>query len=131
MLITKKDPNALIDNPIAAIFKGHNLFEFKSPTDYLSVTDFYKGLAYGFSYKSLYGADIHDITFSFVVPYYPREVMKEIRGIRGYRIGKGGRGITLISCALGMEMQLIEAKKLSAESNVFLRHLRNDLSAGD
>jgi hypothetical protein len=32
--------------PIAEIFRGHNRFEFKCPTDYVSVEDFYKGLAY-------------------------------------------------------------------------------------
>jgi hypothetical protein len=129
LLVTKKDAKAVIANPIALNFRGFNAFEFKSPTDYLSMEDFYKGLAYSFSYKSQSKVDILDITFSFVVSHYPREVIKELHRIPGYRISETSPGIHSIS-ALGLVVQIIESKKLLDGANLFLSHLRNDLDAG-
>ncbi|MBQ9347675.1 MAG: hypothetical protein IJT94_10115, partial [Oscillibacter sp.] len=52
MLIIKKAPNVRIDNPIARCYRTHNLLEYKSPEDTLSVDGFFKGLAYVYLYKS-------------------------------------------------------------------------------
>ena len=41
-VVIKKAKGAVIEKNIAAIFRDVNLVEYKSPTDYLSIDDFYK-----------------------------------------------------------------------------------------
>ncbi|MDR1956694.1 MAG: hypothetical protein LBQ30_07560, partial [Treponema sp.] len=52
-VITKKNPLAVINNPLAGIFKRINILEYKSPEDYLSVDALYKAIAYCYLYASL------------------------------------------------------------------------------
>ena len=40
-VVIKKAKGAVIEKNIAAIFRGVNLVEYKNPTDYLSIDDFY------------------------------------------------------------------------------------------
>ena len=45
VIVIKKHEEAFLSHPIAGIFRKYNLFEFKSPLDYLAANDFDKGLA--------------------------------------------------------------------------------------
>lgn len=70
LLVIKKDTDAIIDNEIGAIFKGHNIVEYKSPEDHLDIDTFYKVGAYASLYKS-YGETVDsinadDVTVSLV-----------------------------------------------------------------
>lgn len=47
VLIVKKEAEVPIRKNIGRIFRKHNIVEYKSPTDYLSIDDFYK--VYGLS----------------------------------------------------------------------------------
>ncbi len=66
-----------IANEIGRIFKGHNIIEYKSPDDGLTIDDFFKAAAHACLYKSLgqtvdqYPAE--DITVSLFREAYPRE----------------------------------------------------------
>ena len=51
-LIIKKQKDIPIKKNIGKIFRGHNIVEYKSPTDYLCIDDYYKGYAYAMFYKS-------------------------------------------------------------------------------
>ena len=42
ILIIKKDREIPIRKNIGRIFRKHNIIEYKSPADYLSIDDFYK-----------------------------------------------------------------------------------------
>ena len=42
VLIIKKDKGRVIRKNIGRIFRQHNIVEYKSPLDYLSIDDFYK-----------------------------------------------------------------------------------------
>ena len=53
MLIIKKDPEAVIDVDIGSIFRGHNIVEYKSPADSLTIDDLYKTIGYAFLYKGM------------------------------------------------------------------------------
>ncbi|GHV86861.1 hypothetical protein AGMMS50255_1570 [Spirochaetia bacterium] len=55
-LILKKKKQVAIEKNIAAIFKTTNVLEFKSPEDYLSISDFHKAIAY----THLYCATVQD-----------------------------------------------------------------------
>ena len=52
MRIIKKKPGAVIDHPIGKSFRGHNLVEYKSPSDTLSIDAFSKAVSYAYLYKS-------------------------------------------------------------------------------
>ena len=52
LLVIKKEPGVQIHKNIGRIFRRHNIVEFKSPKDYLSINDFYKVYAYACLYQS-------------------------------------------------------------------------------
>ncbi|MDP4147185.1 MAG: hypothetical protein Q8936_22370, partial [Bacillota bacterium] len=53
ILVIKKLDNIEIDTAIGKIFRKYNIFEYKSPTDYISIDDYYKVKAYAYLYKAL------------------------------------------------------------------------------
>ena len=82
VLIVKKERDVSIRKNIGRIFRTHNIVEYKSPKDYLSVDDFYKVYGYTCFYKAdTAQADsiaIHDITITFVCHRYPRSLMRHL-----------------------------------------------------
>ena len=52
VLIIKKNSKDRIQKNIGRIFRTHNIIEYKSPNDYLSVDDFYKVYGYACFYKA-------------------------------------------------------------------------------
>lgn len=53
MLIVKKIKEFSTKNPIGHLFKKHNVIEYKSPNDGLTIDDFSKTIGYACLYKSL------------------------------------------------------------------------------
>ena len=51
LLVIKKLTNVDIQNEIGKIFKEHNIFEYKSPSDALGVDQYFKTLAYACLYR--------------------------------------------------------------------------------
>ncbi|MDR2535146.1 MAG: hypothetical protein LBD29_03830 [Treponema sp.] len=128
VLIIKKLTETVIDNPITQEFRRYNVFEFKSPADYVSVDDFYKGLVYVLLYKVLNKLDIKDISLSFVAMKHPQSVIAHVQKAWGWKVTEQRCGIYGVT-GTPFPIQLIETKRLSAENNLFLYSLRNDLSA--
>lgn len=52
VLVVKKSAEVKLTHPIAWFFRRYNLFEYKSPRDYLEPNDYDKGLAVTFLYKA-------------------------------------------------------------------------------
>ena len=52
VLIIKKDDDSVIQKNIGKIFRRHNIIEFKSPQDYISINDYYLVYGYACLYKS-------------------------------------------------------------------------------
>ena len=52
VLVVKKKREQPIRKNIGRIFRKHNIIEYKSPEDYLSVNDFYKVYGYTCFYQS-------------------------------------------------------------------------------
>ena len=69
VLIIKKEKDVEIDKNIGKIFKGYNIFEYKSETDYLSVFDYNKVLGYALLYSSFEKVSLNDLTVSFRFPW--------------------------------------------------------------
>ena len=126
ILIIKKDRDAVIGKNIASFFRGHNIFEYKSPDKSLSVSDFYKAYSYVCLYASLEKVPITDLHLSFVETRYPRNLLRHLRDIRGCRIEETQAGIYRVSGDI-IPIQIIESRKLSTEGNIWLKDLSNEL----
>ena len=134
VLIIKKNSDEPIHKNIGRIFRKHNIIEYKSPTDYLSIDDFY--LVYG--YACLYKADsatantipVNEITLSFVCHKFPQEVIKHLNSIRKYTIEKQEDGVYYVKGDF-FPIQIIHTKKLSKNTNLWLRNLTDTLKNKD
>jgi len=79
VIVVKKKETALLRHPVANIFRQYNLFEYKSPQDYLESNDYDKGLALALLYKVLEHPDMNTLdrlTLTFVSSRYPRDMLK-------------------------------------------------------
>ena len=52
ILIIKNETKHKVKKNIGRIFRKHNIIEYKSPDDYLSIDDFYKVCGYTYFYKA-------------------------------------------------------------------------------
>ncbi|MCL1918566.1 MAG: 3-isopropylmalate dehydrogenase [Peptococcaceae bacterium] len=130
VLIIKKAKDVQIDKNIGRIFRTHNIFEYKSETDSLSISDYHKVLAYGLLYSSFEQVPLSDITISFAFTKHPRELVKYLKNERNLIIEDKNNGLYYIQGDI-VPIQLIERKKLSKEDNLFLKNLGSQLSAED
>jgi hypothetical protein len=126
LLVVKKMKDAVIDKNIASVFKGHNLFEYKNPDDYLSIYDFYKVYGYACTYIPLNKVDITDLSISFVETRYPRDIIKHLREVRGYTVEEKWSGIYIVTGDI-IPIQIIMSNKLSDEDNLWLKGLNKNL----
>ena len=130
VLIVKKNAEVQIKKNIGRIFRKYNIFEYKSPEDYLSIDDFYKVYGYANLYKSdtprvdLIKSD--EITISFVCEKRPEKLLKHLRQERQLDIMRVEEGIYYIEGAY-FPIQLLVTAELSRESNFWLRNLTNRL----
>lgn len=122
---------AVIRKNIGRIFRKYNIVEYKSPTDYLSIDDFYKVYAYACFYKTdTHGVDgikAEDITLTFVCTNTPKKLLNHLVKIRKYRIELFEKGIYYI-CGDFFPIQLIITSELSKKNNFWLRNLTNRIT---
>jgi hypothetical protein len=131
LLIIKKESGLVIDNPVAAVFREHNILEYKSPKDYVSVFDFNKVFGYAYIYSALNEAPLEEITITFIEDHYPVKLFKYLTGV-GYRIEKKRSGIYRIeNDKMRILVQLIVRRQLNASDSLWLKALGDDLSAAD
>ncbi|MDR1174917.1 MAG: hypothetical protein LBK83_05545 [Treponema sp.] len=126
LIIIKKQNHIPLMKNIAAIFRSINIFEYKSPTDYVSIGDFYKVYGYACLYASLEHVPVTECTLSFVESRHPRDLLAHFRKVRGYRVEERSPGIYTVSGDI-LPIQIIESKRLLAEENLWLRDLDNRL----
>ncbi|MDR0403325.1 MAG: hypothetical protein LBH35_07035, partial [Treponema sp.] len=129
VVIIKKEPGAVIEKPLGALFRGVNLVEYKSPQDYLATGDFHKVGAYARLYSVMNRTEITDITLSFVEEAHPRKLLDYLRDVYGYTVTEKWPGIYYVSGDI-MPIQIIESKRLEGEDDIWLRELRSGLDAG-
>lgn len=133
ILLIKKIKNISIRKSIGRIFREHNIIEYKSPDDYLSINDFYKVYAYACLYQSdtdkVKEIDPETLTITFVCSHYPREMFRHLTNTRGIIIEDKGNGIYYLK-GDPIPMQLLLTLKLSEKENYWLQNLRTNLKAG-
>ena len=61
LVVVRKDPALFIERGYASAFRGHNLMEFKSENDALTLNDLFKVVAYGCLYKA-YGTSLGPVS---------------------------------------------------------------------
>ena len=132
IVIIKKQPGIQIQKNIGKIFREHNIIEYKGPGDSFSIDDFYKVYGYACIYKTgvqkVNEIKAEEITLTFAVKKFLREMLKEILRTRDLTVVKFDEGIYHISGEI-FPIQIIHTAKLSEENNFWLRNLTNDLKA--
>lgn len=130
LLIIKKVRDIAIEKNIGKRFRQHNIIEYKGPTDFLSLSDFYKVYGYTCFYQSdsekSAGIKPDELTITFVSSRYPCKLLKHLKKARGISTREIESGIYYLD---GDEfpMQLIVTKSLSQKTNLWLSSLKNDL----
>lgn len=124
VLLIKKDKDLKIEKNIAKIFREHNIVEYKSPTDYLSIGDYNKIKGYAYLYSAFENVDLDQITLTFVVPEITPSLRTYLVEGKGFAISTADEGISYIADN-SFGVQIIEQKKLSVDKNLFFATLTN------
>ena len=131
ILVIKKRAGEKIQKNIGRIFRRYNLIEYKSPTDYLSVDDFYKLYGYACFYKADTGKTdeipAEEISITFVSKNYPRKMIRHLLDVRKYTIKKIEPGIYYVYGDV-FAIQIIVTGQLSPEHNLWLYSLTDTLT---
>ena len=122
VLVVRKAKDVVIAKNIGALFKSENVIEYKSPEDKLTVEDFYKVYGYACFHASQKKVDIREVTLTFVETRYPKKLIHNLTEERKYEVEEREAGIYRVSGDI-MPIQIIESKKLSKASNLWLRDL--------
>ena len=118
LLIIKKVMGAVIENEIGRIFRGHNVIEYKSPDDNLTIDDFYNTLGYACIYKG-HGKTVHqvpaeELTVSLFRESYPHKMAAELQR-SGMAIEEQFQGIYYIFGPLPFPVQIVATGELKPE----------------
>jgi len=131
VLIIKKDDAWKIRKNIGWIFQRHNIVEYKSPTDFLSIDDFFKVYGYACFYKADTGKaneiKANDITITLVCHAYPKKLCTFLKEVLHRTVTEVEAGIYYISDPV-FPIQLLVQKQLSKRENLWLASLTNELS---
>ncbi len=134
VLVVKKKREQPIRKNIGRIFRKHNIIEYKSPEDYLSVNDFYKVYGYTCFYQSetkrVKEIPPEEITITFICNHYPQKLLEHLKKFKRIEVEKQEAGIYYL---LGdsFPIQLVIVKELSKEENYWLQNLRCNLKTGE
>lgn len=128
-----KNLDERIRKNIGCIFREYNIIEYKSPTDYLSINDFYKVFGYACFFQSdtEHVMDIHpnEITITFADSHFPVTMVNHICSTYGFGVEQFDEGIYYITGAW-FPIQIIVIPRLSEKENYWLHNLRDDLKSG-
>lgn len=128
-IIIKKLKDVEIKKNLAAVFKTHNIVEFKSPGDFLSVNGFYKVYGYACGYTAITEkVGITDISITFIENRYPRKLIAHLREVRRFEVVERWPGIFHVKGDI-VPIQIIETKRLDETESVWLSKLRGNLDA--
>jgi hypothetical protein len=134
LLVVKKIGSVKIKNEIGRIFKEHNILEYKSPGDEMSIDDYFKELSYACLYKSL-GEKVDDrqageITVSLFREERPEKLFESLKEL-GATIEERFPGIYYVKGVIVFDTQIIVTKELDAETHSGLRILSRNAQEED
>ena len=130
-LVIKIRDEEKIQKNIGRIFRKHNIIEYKSPEDYLTINDFYKVYGYCCFYQSdtehVCEIEPEELTITFICNHYPVKMIRHLKEFRKLQIECVEPGIYYIT-GDAFPMQLLITKELNKEKNRWLCSLRNDIT---
>lgn len=134
ILVIKKLKDVNILKNIAKIFRGHNIVEYKSPDDYLSIDDYYKVKAYAYLYKTL-GEHVDEIkvdnlTITMVSSSFPDKMVEHICSVQKVNVKKHDDGIYYMK-GEDIQSQIIVVDELPKRENRYIRLLTKRLNIRD
>lgn len=132
LLVIKKLQFANIQNEIGKIFRGHNIFEYKSPEDTMNIDAYFKTLAYACLYKANSptsdGIKADDITVSLVHEGTPIKLIKWFKN-NECEVVEEFAGIYYVTGAKALfPTQIIVSSKLGEEEHQWLKSLTSKMS---
>lgn len=133
MLVIKKSKDLPIANEIGHIFRKHNVIEYKSPRDGLSIDDYVKTVGYACIYKSLANTTdeipVEDITITIVRDIFPGEMIKTLNSL-GNKVEEVTKGIYYVSGNTMFLTQIVVTSQLT-EEHTWLRVLTDRIEEQD
>lgn len=130
LLVVKKNREIQIANELGTAFRGHNIMEYKSENDTLSIDTVFKANAYASLYKA-YGKHVddikaNDITVTLCRIAYPRDTFKSLKN-HGYTIEQIHQGIYMITGNFLFPTQIVVMKQLDSKLHFWLSNLRKNI----
>ena len=133
MLLLKREKTVLTD-PIGEFFREHNVLEYKSPEDSLSVSDFYKAQGYALLYKGMEASpdeiSLDELTVSLFRHAYPREMLRKLKE-RGLTVVEAHPGVYRITGTLSVPTQVVVTSRLPAGQYSAFKALAKNTSKED
>ena len=130
-LIIKKEKNAVIENEIGKFFKQHNIIEYKSEKDALSIDVVSKVQGYAHLYKA-YGGSVNEIKFDDISATLIRESKPEALfkyfTENEYKVSNPYNGIYYIENGLKIPTQIIVGRELKRENHIWLNLLSDNVT---
>lgn len=130
LLVINKEPSARLHNEIGKPFRGHNLMEYKSPSDSLDIDTFYKVTGYACLYKSYGkttdGIKAGDVTISLVRETKPEKLFKYFND-NNVEVTMPYKGIYYISGMSMFPAQVIVTSELEQESHIWIKALTDKM----
>ena len=129
LVVIKKLKDIQIEKSLGKILRKYNVFEYKSPTDYLSIDDYFKVKSYAYLYKVLSNEeykekiDLEEMTISLTSTKYPRELIKYLKS-RGMKVSKVNSGIYYVE-GTDITTQILVVKQLGQEESNYLSLLQS------
>ena len=129
VLIIENTDDIKIDKNIGKLFRKFNVCEFKSETDYISISDYYKVLAYGCLYVAFNNISVGELTLTLVEYKRPVKLFKHLRKERGLTVTQPyNDGIYYVMGDLFPVQVIVNNSSLPESEYVFLRNLRSRLT---
>jgi len=133
-LIIKLEKGHQIQKSIGRIFRQYNLVEYKGPTDYVSINDFYKVMAYACTFQSnteqVLARPPEEITITFAANRYPRKLIWFLQQKYQAQVIKTAPGIYYVYGLMFM-VQVVLLPKLTKKEYIWLSRLRPNLKTDD
>ena len=126
-VIIKKVKEVEISASLALGFKEVNLIEYKSPTDYVSVEDYYKVYGYACLYRAQERISYKDLSLTFIESRYPQKLLGYLAKEKGFTVAETSPGIYTISGA-DLPIQIVNNRRLARKDYLWLHGLYDKLN---
>ena len=139
LLVIKKLQGIEIENEIGRRFRSHNVIEYKSPDDNLSIEDYLKTIGYACLYLSLENNNKKeenkikstDVTVTIVRMRKPKKLFKLLRLGYGLPVKKRCKGIYEVKTTYLGCVQIIVTRELDPKEHIWLTSLVDDLKENE